>query len=323
MGDPAGIGGELILKALDSLTRGSIPVIVGDRSVLEFLARHMFHGMPFTTRPLGQASAGEAEFLDLGLIRQEVRIGVSDAACGAASYHYLIEALKLIFSGDVSAVVTCPITKKSIQSAGIPFVGHTELLAHYAGVTDYVMMMMNRRLKVCLATIHVPLRDVPALVQPRNVFMCIVLTARALKHDFGIVSPYIKVCGLNPHAGEQGVMGDEEDGIVDAIDRARASGVHVDGPYPADSLFHEPDCDAYIAMYHDQGLIPVKTLDFERTVNITLGLPFVRTSVGHGTGLDIAGLGKADPTSLIEAYRAAESIVAMRSRAAGGERRKE
>jgi 4-hydroxythreonine-4-phosphate dehydrogenase len=176
------------------------------------------------------------------------------------------------------------------------------------------MMMANPRLKVSLVTIHVPLKDVPSLIESENVFRCIAVTFRALKDDFGIRTPYLKVCGLNPHAGEQGIMGGEEAAISAAINRAKASGMRVEGPFPADSLFHRRDCDAYVAMYHDQGLTPLKTMDFARTVNITLGLPFVRTSVGHGTGLDIAGKGVADPRSLIEAYRTAESIVSFRSR---------
>ena len=147
MGDPAGIGGELILKALEKLASGSIPVIVGDAAVLESMRRHMFQGAEFRMKPLGQAAAGEAEFVDVGAMKGEVRFGVSDAACGEASHRYLKEALKLIFSGSVSAVVTCPINKKSIRAAGMPFPGHTELFAHYAGVADYVMMMQNRRLK--------------------------------------------------------------------------------------------------------------------------------------------------------------------------------
>ncbi len=314
MGDPAGIGGELILKALTRLTRRSIPVIIGDASVLDSVSRRMFQGTQFRMKPLGQGSAGEAEFVDLGAMKGEVRFGLSDASCGAASYRYLREALKLIFSGSVSAVVTCPINKKSIRSAGMPFPGHTELFAHYAGVTDYVMMMRNRRLTVSLVTIHVPLKDVPALITPEKVFTCIALTDRSLKADFGVPSPRLRVCGLNPHAGEQGVIGDEEGAITEAVHRARAAGMRLEGPIAADSLFHAPGSDACIAMYHDQGLIPVKTLDFSRTVNITLGLPFVRTSVGHGTGLDIAGKGVADPTSLIEAYRVAESMVMVRSR---------
>ena len=303
------------MKALEKLCLRSIPVIIGDRYALDALMGQLFRGKALMVKPLGQARAGEAELLDPAPVREEFRAGQSDAACGAASYRYLREALKLIFSGDVAGVVTCPINKKSIHAAGIPFIGHTELLAHYGGVTDYVMMMVNRRLRVSLVTIHIPLKAVPAQIEPGRVWRCIAITARALKDDFGIPSPCLKVCGLNPHAGEEGVIGDEERAITDAISRARTSGIDVEGPFAADSLFHKPDCDAYIAMYHDQGLVPVKTLDFARTVNITLGLPFVRTSVGHGTGLDIAGKGQADPTSLIEAYRAAESIIAIRSRA--------
>lgn len=286
---------------------------MGDLAVLEALNRQIFKGEDLDFKRLGQGSIGDAEFLDLGIVR-EVRPGETDAACGEASYQYIIEALKLVFSGQASAIVTCPINKRSIQSAGIPFIGHTELLAHYGGTRDYVMMMANPRLKVSLVTIHVPLKDVPSLIESENVFRCIAVTFRALKDDFGIRTPYLKVCGLNPHAGEQGIMGGEEAAISAAINRAKASGMRVEGPFPADSLFHRRDCDAYVAMYHDQGLTPLKTMDFARTVNITLGLPFVRTSVGHGTGLDIAGKGVADPRSLIEAYRTAESIVSFRSR---------
>ena len=255
---------------------------------------------------------GDVELLDLDIVK-EVRLGTSDARCGEASYQYIMEALKLLSSGTLSALVTCPISKKSVRQAGISFPGHTELLAHYWGVTDYVMMMAAGSFRVALVTIHIPLKDVPPRITSQAVLTCITVTHASLKGYFSIKEPRIKVCGLNPHAGEQGLMGEEERFISEAIDRARGLGMHVDGPFPADSLFHTRDCDAFVAMYHDQGLIPVKTLDFRRTVNITLGLPFVRTSVGHGTGLDIAGRGTADPTSLIEAYRTAEEMLAASS----------
>ncbi len=312
MGDPAGIGGELILKAVERLTRSSIPVVIGDLSLLKRLASRLSKSRTPAFKPFKEGLPGESELVDVSS-GEDVRFGRSDASCGKASYAYIMEALKLLFSGEVAAMVTCPINKKSIQAAGAPFAGHTELLAHYAGVTDYVMMMAARSFRVSLATIHVPLKDVPALITPERIFKTIMVTARSLKADFAIPAPYLKVCGVNPHAGEQGVMGTEEGAVIEAIERARIGGINVDGPFPADSLFHKTDCDAYVAMYHDQGLIPVKTVAFNRTVNITLGLPFVRTSVGHGTGLDIAGLGQADPTSLIEAYRVAESIVKFRS----------
>lgn len=316
MGDPAGIGGELVLKAFGSLSRkaASIPVVVGDLSILEDLAGRLFAGRRFPFRPFGLGSAGDVEILDVGAVGS-VDFGRSDATCGEASHRYVMEGLRLLFSGGASAIVTCPINKKSIRAAGVPFVGHTELLAHYGGAADYVMMMAARRFRVSLATIHVPLKDVPSLIDPKRVFTCIAVTARALEGDFGLAAPHIKVCGLNPHAGEQGVIGTEEAAVTEAVGWARKAGIDAEGPLPADSLFHKVDCDAYVAMYHDQGLIPVKTFDFPRTVNITLGLPFVRTSVGHGTGLDIAGKGIADPTSLIEAYRTAEHMVLTRSRA--------
>jgi len=317
MGDPAGIGGELILKASGLLSHRSIPVIVGDRAVLN--QHHDLHprGKTPSFKPLGQARPGEAEILDVGLV-ENVRPGETNALCGDASYRYVMEGLKLVLSGMAAAIVTCPINKKSIQLAGIPFIGHTELVAHYSGMTRYVMMMANRALRVSLVTIHVPLRSVPSLVSVDNVLTCISVTAQSLVSDFGITRPAIKVCGLNPHAGEGGIMGNEESVIVEAIKSARSIGIDATGPFPADSLFHQVDCDAYVAMYHDQGLIPVKTVDFRRTVNITLGLPLIRTSVGHGTGLDIAGKGVADPTSLMEAYRMAEYMVERRSRATEG-----
>jgi 4-hydroxythreonine-4-phosphate dehydrogenase len=307
MGDPAGIGGETILKALPDLCRTTIPVIIGDRTVTETLAHRILKGAYAPFMGAGEGRPGDAEFLDMGLIT-DVEFGVTRASYGEASYRYLTEALKRLFLGEVSALVTCPISKASIRLAGIPFTGHTELLAHFGGVTSYVMMMANRDLRVSLATIHISLRDVPTALSVQSIFETISITYRCLRDDFGIQKPYIKVSGLNPHAGEKGIMGDEEKLIQEAVERARSCKMRVDGPFPADTLFHQRDCDAFVAMYHDQGLIPVKTIDFKRTVNITLGLPFVRTSPGHGTGFDIAGKGIADPTGLIEAYRMAEKM---------------
>jgi 4-hydroxythreonine-4-phosphate dehydrogenase len=308
MGDPAGIGAEVILKSLGTIGENSIPVIVGDRRVIDSLSNPLFPNKKLPFQGLKQGRLENVEFVDLNIV-DKPEFGVVNAAYGAASYQYIVEALKLISSGDVSAIVTCPINKAAIRSADIPFVGHTELLAHFGGVKDYVMMMANRNMRVSLVTIHVPLRDVPGLITVERVLTCISVTCRSLQADFKIGAPRVKVCGLNPHAGEQGLMGSEEAVIREAVSLARSRGMDVEGPYPADTLFHKIDCDAYVAMYHDQGLIPVKTLDFERTVNITLGLPFVRTSPGHGTGYDIAGKGIANPSGLIEAYRVAESMV--------------
>jgi 4-hydroxythreonine-4-phosphate dehydrogenase len=312
MGDPAGIGGEIILKALKKLTARSIPVVVGDASVLTASSQALAGQTDMQFKNFMEGGPGDIELLDAGLVR-EVSFGHNDATYGKAAYHYIREALKPLLLGQVSALVTCPISKKSIQMAGIQFPGHTEMLAHYGGVTDYVMMMAAGRLRVSLVTIHIPLKDVPARITSGAVLKCISITHASLQSHFRVKKPCIKVCGLNPHAGEQGLMGHEEEAIHEAVATACSLGMDVQGPFPADSLFHVIECDAYVAMYHDQGLIPVKTVDFKRTVNITLGLPFIRTSVGHGTGFEIAGQGKADPTSLIEAYRTAERMLAASS----------
>lgn len=309
MGDPAGIGGEIILKSLPHICKNSIPVVIGDMSVINFLQQNVLRNKPYSFKKFQEGKPGEAEFIDLNFLK-EVNLGVIDKHSGEVSYQYIIEALKLIFLGEVSAIVTCPINKASIRQAGVEFAGHTELLAHFGGVTDYIMMMANRTMRVSLVTTHIPLQQVPISISFDAVIKCVSITAKSLQHVFGINNPLIKVCGLNPHAGEKGIMGNEEEIIEEAINTARTLGINVSGPYPADTLFHNADCDAFVAMYHDQGLIPVKTVDFNHTVNITLGLPFVRTSPGHGTGYDIAGKGVANPASFLEAYRLAEKISA-------------
>jgi 4-hydroxythreonine-4-phosphate dehydrogenase len=308
MGDPAGIGGEIIFKALKRIGERTIPVIVGGRALLESQALRLGMKSPRFTDLL-EGRPGDVEILDAGLLK-EAEFGRIDGLYGETSYRYILEALKLVFHGVASAVVTCPISKTAIRCAGIDFPGHTELLAHYGGVRSYVMMMQAPGIRVSLVTIHIPLKDVPAAITRHSVLETIVLTHAALMEYFRVPRPFLKVCGLNPHAGEEGILGSEDaEEIAAAIEAARSTGIHVEGPFAADSLFHARDCDGYIAMYHDQGLIPVKTIDFQRTVNITLGLPFVRTSVGHGTGFDIAGTGRADETSLIEAYRVAEQMI--------------
>lgn len=312
MGDPAGIGGEIIVKALPCLGDTSIPVIIGDRSLVNLSFQKFTETGGGLLKPYGEGDRGDCEIVDCAAVGDAVQYGTTSAQYGRASYAYIVEALERITAGEVAGLVTCPISKAAIHQAGIDFPGHTEMLAHFGGVSDYVMMMANRQMKVSLVTIHIPLKDVPAAITVQNVLKVIVVTDTSLRERFGIAQPYIKVCGLNPHAGEQGIIGNEEDAINEAIRRAQLSGVFVEGPFPADTLFHKQDCDAYVAMYHDQGLIPVKTVDFERTVNITLGLPFVRTSPGHGTGFDIAGKGLASPTGLIEAYRVAEHMVSGR-----------
>lgn len=309
MGDPAGIGGEIIVKALPHLGCTSIPVIVGDKTLIQLAFQKFTKTSEECLKPYGEGACGDCEIIDCAAVEDTVRYGTTEAQYGRASYAYIVEALKRIIDGEIAGLVTCPISKASIHRAGIDFPGHTEMLAHFGGVSDYVMMMANRQMRVSLVTIHIPLKDVPSAITVENVLKVITITDESLKKRFGIKKPYVKVCGLNPHAGEQGDIGDEEVAIGEAVKEARSAGIRVEGPFPADTLFHKQDCDAYVAMYHDQGLIPVKTVDFERTVNITLGLPFIRTSPGHGTGFDIAGMGIARPTGLIEAYRVAEQMI--------------
>jgi len=308
LGDPAGIGGEIVFQAASRLTSHTIPVVIGDRRAFETLSSGVFKSPPPPFKRFGEGAAGDIELIDLGPVRSLV-FGTVQPAYGEAAYQYILEAIRLLSVGSVAAVVTCPISKKAIHDAGIPFVGHTELFAHYAGVTDYVMMMAAGKLRVSLATIHIPLRDVPVRVTAPNVLSTIAITARSLVDYFGVASPHIKVCGLNPHAGEQGAIGAEDTVVAEAVRLARDTGIVAEGPFPADSLFHAIDADAYVAMYHDQGLIPVKTRDFRRTVNITLGLPFIRTSVDHGTALDLAGTGRAEAGSLLAAIEMALEMV--------------
>jgi 4-hydroxythreonine-4-phosphate dehydrogenase len=233
-----------------------------------------------------------------------VHAGRVSAAAGRAAYDVIVKATQAALAGEVEAVATAPVSKEAFALAGLPWKGHTDLLAHLTGSDFVAMMFESPALRVVLATVHVALREVPDLLTRQLVERTIALTARELPL-FGVDSPRLAVAGLNPHAGERGLMGEEDLSVLSpAIDTARHAGVNVAGPFPADTVFlraHRGEFDAVIACYHDQGLIPVKLLAFGKAVNVTLGLPIVRTSVDHGTAFDIAGSGRADPGSMIEA----------------------
>jgi 4-hydroxythreonine-4-phosphate dehydrogenase len=283
-GDPSGIGPEIVAKAVARADVASVctPVVFGPR-----------------------ADDARARF----------PIGRVDESSGRAAYDAIVAATAAARAGSVDALVTAPVSKAAFQAAGLPWKGHTDLLAHLCGVEDVAMLFWSEPLKVVLATVHVPLAAVPALVTPARVEATVRLTARALP-AFGIAGPRVAVAGLNPHAGEQGVIGREElDVIGPALSRLRAEGLDVTGPHPADTVFvraSRGEFDVVVAMYHDQGLVPVKLLSFGRAVNVTLGLPIVRTSVDHGTAFDIAGKGRADERSLVEAIHVALRLVAAR-----------
>jgi len=238
-------------------------------------------------------------------------VGVVAAASGQRAYDEILRAVDDCRAGRVDGMVTAPINKAAFAAAGLPWKGHTDLLAHLCGVSDVSMLFWSDKLRVVLATVHIPLADVPAALTKDHLHRVIRLTAASLP-QFGIATPRIAVTGLNPHAGENGLLGGEEIvSITPAIAAARAEGLDVHGPFPADTVFVRAargDFDVVIACYHDQGLIPVKLLAFGHSVNVTIGLPIIRTSVDHGTAFDIARLGTADPGSMVEAILLAAKL---------------
>ena len=242
--------------------------------------------------------------------------GVLSGDAGRAAYDAIVRATDDAMGGRVAAIATAPINKAALRLAGLPWNGHTDLLAHLTGARHSAMMFFSDELRVVLATVHVPLADVPALLTQRVMEQTIALTARELP-KFDKVPPRIAVAGLNPHAGEQGLFGREEEvAIAPAIACCREKGIDVSGPFPADTVFvraRRGEFDVVVACYHDQGLIPVKLVAFGRAVNVTLGLPIVRTSVDHGTAFDIAGQGVADAGSMIEAVLLAARLATGRA----------
>lgn len=328
MGEPAGIGGEIALKAW-SIARGAaradgaVPpfVLLDDPARLEALAAKL--GLPVPVRAVGSMAEGAALFgAALPVLSQPLAAPVTpgrpDPANGAAVIASIDRAVELVRRGEASAVVTNPIQKSALYAAGFRHPGHTEYLAHLAGLTEEpVMMLAAQDLRVVPVTIHVSVRDAVPLVTREAILHAGRVTAAALARDFGIARPRLAVAALNPHAGEGGAMGREEiDVIAPAVADLRAEGIDAVGPRPADTLFHAAarrGYDAALCMYHDQALIPLKTIDFDTGVNITLGLPFVRTSPDHGTALDIAGTGKAGASSLIAALTTAEAMAARRA----------
>jgi 4-hydroxythreonine-4-phosphate dehydrogenase len=313
MGDPAGIGPEIIVKALsdDAIFQICRPMVLGDPGAL-----HMaMSGRDLKIREIeGPAEAeGIASTVDLvpicRLEKECLVPGFPRIEGGMAMMECVAKAVEMAMRKEIAALVTCPINKSLMQLAGYPYEGHTQFIAGVTGCKDYVMMLAGERLRVALVTIHCALKDVPYLVTAERIYRTVSVTARALRDDFGLESPRIGVAALNPHAGEEGLFGPEEEEIIKPpLEKAAREGYNVKGPFPADTLFYKAvqgQFDAVVAMYHDQGLIPLKLLYFSNAVNITLGLPIIRTSVDHGTAYDIAGKGVADPSSLKEAIRMA------------------
>ena len=322
MGDPSGIGPEVIAGALarTAVRRAVTPLVFGDDAAYARACR-----AAGVADSLARIDPGEAVPRGGALVRvsrlaaADRRPGKPSPAGGDAQGRYLEAAIAAVRDGAADAICTAPISKAAIHAAGWNFPGHTELLAERFGVKRVVMMLAGPVLRVVLATTHVALRDVPSHLTPEGIAEVLQITARSLRERLAIARPRIAVCALNPHAGEGGLFGDEEARIIaPGIELARAAGVRAEGPFPADGLFPRAargGWDAVLAMYHDQGLIPLKTVHLETAVNATLGLPIVRTSPDHGVAYDIAGKGRADPTSMAEAL-----LLAARMTAASGKR---
>jgi 4-hydroxythreonine-4-phosphate dehydrogenase len=321
MGDPAGIGGELSLKAWLALrTTGLTFVALDDPDRLKRLARDM--GLAVPVRPVRDAREA-AERFPTALPVLAVPLAVSpvpgqpNAANARAVVASIEQATKLALTGAVGGVVTNPINKAALYQAGFAYPGHTEFLAELTGATgQQIMMLASPMLRVVPVTVHASLRDSIAMLTTEMIVAASRTTAAALRRDFGLAAPRLAVAGLNPHAGEQGALGTEEATLVQpAIDRLRAEGLDVSGPWPPDTMFTaaaRARYDVAICMYHDQALIPLKTLDMDHGVNVTLGLPIVRTSPDHGTAFDIAGKGVADATSLLAALELAGALAQRR-----------
>ena len=320
MGEPAGIGPDLVLQLYARRAELALPpfVVFGHADFLAARARRL--GLDITLAPGDDAAAQFASALPVhgidGLVPDQP--GTISHVAGKVVIESIAVATAAVLAGRCRAIVTAPIHKAALYGAGFKYPGHTEYLAALCargGVTPLpVMMLAHDDLRVVPLTIHVPLRDVPGLVTPALIAETVRIVAHDLRTRFGIATPRIGVCGLNPHAGESGSIGTEDrDIILPTVLALQAEGIAVEGPFSADTAFHLPNWrryDAVIAMYHDQALIPIKTVAFDAGVNVTLGLPIVRTSPDHGTALDLAGTGKASPSSLIAALRLADRLTA-------------
>lgn len=315
MGDPCGIGPEIILKSLKSPAVRKIAnyVIIGNKNVFDQAASTLKIPLKYriishiteienTNQPVSLLSINDFKS---SLMKQKK----PTAEGGELSVQCVIRGINLARSGHIDALVTAPICKEAIHLGGYGYPGHTEMLKIFSGAERVVMLMVGGKLRVAFVTTHIALKDVPQSITTEDVLGTIIMSNNNLKQYFGLKEPRIAVCGLNPHAGEEGIFGDEERKvIIPAVEKAKKKGVLCDGPVSADTIYYKALKGAYdvvVAIYHDQGAIPLKLHAFETGVNITLGIPFVRTSPDHGTAYDIAGKGIANPHSMMEAIKTA------------------
>jgi 4-hydroxythreonine-4-phosphate dehydrogenase len=304
MGDPCGIGPEIIAKLYTDAAPLPATFVLGDEGLIQRAIRLL--DLPLTVRVIDapeefQSSSNTINVISLSHLPEDLPLGQLDARAGKAAYDYIRTGIDLALQKRVRAIVTAPINKEALRLADIHYPGHTEILADFSGTKDFAMMLMNNDLRVILVTIHISLREAIEQLTIAQELTVIRLAHQAMT-QLGIAHPRIAVAGLNPHAGEHGLFGSEDEAIIKpAIQQALAEGIEASGPWPGDTVFmhaRQGRFDIVVAQYHDQGLIPVKYLGVDEGVNVTVGLPFVRTSVDHGTAFDIAGTGKASHASL-------------------------
>jgi 4-hydroxythreonine-4-phosphate dehydrogenase len=304
MGDPSGVGPEIIAKLYADPTPFPTTLVLGDEGMIKRAIQLL--GLPLTVRVIDepedfQSITGTINLISCSHLPDDLPFGQLDARAGQAAYDYIRAGIDLALQKRIRAIITAPINKEALKLADLHYPGHTEILAEFSGTKDFAMMLMNEELRVILVTIHVSLREAIEQLTVERELMTIRLAHRAMT-QLGIAQPRIAVAGLNPHAGEHGLFGSEDEMIVrPAIQQAQAEGIQASGPWPGDTVFmhaRQGRFDIVVAQYHDQGLIPVKYLGVDEGVNITVGLPFVRTSVDHGTAFDIAGTGRASHASL-------------------------
>ncbi|MGH7409961.1 MAG: 4-hydroxythreonine-4-phosphate dehydrogenase PdxA [Candidatus Methylomirabilis sp.] len=323
IGDPAGVGPEIVAKAViqEEVRAACRPLVIGEVGILRRATRLCRLDLSVRTVASPAESTGDPgilEVLDLKNIdAASCPPGVLSPQCGRAAVEYLYKAIDLAMAGELHGIVTAPLNKEAMVQAGFKYAGHTELLAERTGAKEYAMMLVVGRMRVIHVSTHTSLRSACEKVKKARILTVIRLAHRAL-HDLGSRKKRIAVAGLNPHAGEAGLFGREEvDEIAPAVAAAKAEGIGVSGPHSPDTLFHRlrlGEFDAVVAMYHDQGHIPLKLLGFDRGVNVTVGLPIIRTSVDHGTAFDIAGTGTANPRSMVEAILLAAKLARSRNK---------
>lgn len=320
LGDAAGVGPEIAVKALahPEVYEWCFPAVVGERSVLERALSVAGLGLrlhEICETGQGKFEPGIINYFDLkNISAEETEYGKVQAKTGKAAFEFIKKSAELMKAGQADAVATTPINKEALKAAGIPFIGHTEIFGELLGTADPMTMFQVKNLRVFFLTRHMSLRQALDCIKEKTVYQYIQRCCLGLK-NMGIEKPKIAVAGLNPHSGEHGLFGwEEEREIVPAVERAKAEGISVEGPVPADSVFHIAmlgTYDAVISLYHDQGHIATKMVDFERTISVTIGMPYIRTSVDHGTAFDIAGKNLASEVSMMEAIRLAAEYASV------------